>query len=115
MFRYAEERGRVLRNPVKLVRKPSGRRKRAIVVLSPVQVEAVRQALIGSDRAGDATLVSVLAYAGLRPQEALASLRIREGASIPELAEELGTLPPHDPQHVQSRHSRAARDADGVC
>ena len=48
-------------------------------------------------------------------RHSFASLRIREGASIPELAEELGTLPPHDPQHVQSRHSRAARDADGVC
>ena len=72
MFRYAEERGRVLRNPVKLVRKPSGRRQRAIVVLPPRQVEAVRAELMRSDHFGDATLVSVLAYAGLRPQEALA-------------------------------------------
>ncbi len=46
MFRYAEERGRVLRNPVKLVRKPSGRRQRAIVVLPPRQVEAVRHTLM---------------------------------------------------------------------
>lgn len=72
MFRYAEERGRVLRNPVKLIRKPSGRRQRAIVVLAPEQVEAVRGRLLEDGRAGDATLVSVLAYAGLRPQEVLA-------------------------------------------
>lgn len=72
LFRYAEERGRVLRNPVKLVRKPSGRRQRAIVVLPPRQVEAVRAALMHKGQFGDATLVSVLAYAGLRPQEALA-------------------------------------------
>lgn len=58
--------------PVKLVRKPSGRRQRAIVLLPPRQVEAVRAALMRSDHFGDATLVSVLAYAGLRPQEALA-------------------------------------------
>jgi DNA-binding CsgD family transcriptional regulator len=95
---------------VKLVRKPSGRRKRAIVVLSPVQVEAVRQALIGSDRAGDATLVSVLAYAGLRPQEALASLRIREGASIPELAEELG----HSPHMTLNTYSHVIRELRGT-
>jgi len=72
MFRYAEERGRVLRNPVKLVRKPPGRRQRAIVVLPPREVEAVRRVLLSEDRPGDATMVSVLAYAGLRPQEALA-------------------------------------------
>ena len=38
--------------------------------LAPAGVEATRAALLESDRVGDATLVSVLAYAGLRPGEA---------------------------------------------
>jgi len=36
------------------------------------KVEAIRASLLRSDRFGDATLDSVLAYAGLRPGEALA-------------------------------------------
>jgi site-specific recombinase XerD len=31
MFIYAEQRGHVARNPVRLVKKPSGKRKRAVV------------------------------------------------------------------------------------
>lgn len=58
-------------NPAKLVRKPPERRRREIQVLSPARVEALRLALSGRSTA-DATLVSVLAYAGLRPGEALA-------------------------------------------
>lgn len=69
-FRYAEERGRVSRNPVRLVRKPSGKRQRAIIALAPSQVEKIRTRL--GERMGDSTLVSVLAYSGVRPQEALA-------------------------------------------
>jgi integrase len=38
----------------------------------PAVVEAVRSVLLEQGRLGDATLVSVIAYAGLRPQEALA-------------------------------------------
>ncbi|MDQ3730109.1 MAG: site-specific integrase [Actinomycetota bacterium] len=72
MFRYAEERGRIARNPVRLVRKPSNKRDRAVNVLAPEKVERVRDQLLAEDRLGDATLVSVLAYLGLRPQEALA-------------------------------------------
>jgi len=60
MFRYAEERGRVIRNPVRLVRKPSNKRERAVVVLAPETVELVREELLAADRLGDATLVSVL-------------------------------------------------------
>jgi integrase len=72
MFRYAEERGRVGRNPVKLVRKPSGKRQRAVVVLAPETVEAIVERLLKGRRIGDATLVALLAYTGVRPQEALA-------------------------------------------
>jgi len=72
MFRYAEERGRVMRNPVRLVRKPSNKRTRVVTVLTPETVELVREEMLAEDRIGDATLVSVLAYLGVRPQEALA-------------------------------------------
>ena len=64
MFRYAEERGRVMRNPVRLVRKPSNKRTRVVTVLTPETVERVREEMLAEDRIGDATLVSVLAYPG---------------------------------------------------
>jgi integrase len=72
MFTYAERRDRVAKNPVRLVKKPSGRRKRAVVCLPPLTVELARALLLDDERYGDAALVAVLAYAGPRPQEALA-------------------------------------------
>jgi Phage integrase, N-terminal SAM-like domain len=42
MFTYAERRGRVSKNPVRLVTKPSSRRKRAVVCLAPSAVELAR-------------------------------------------------------------------------
>ena len=72
MFTYAERRGRVSKNPVRLVKKPSSRRKRAVVCLAPSAVELARAILLGEARYGDAALVCLLAYAGPRPQEALA-------------------------------------------
>jgi integrase len=72
MFTYAEQRGRVSRNPVRLVRKPSGKRKRAVVCLPPLTIELARAILLKSQLYGDAALVSLLAYAGPRPQDALA-------------------------------------------
>lgn len=65
----AVEWGRISTNPVKVVRKPDQRRQRTPRPLAPVEVEALRDRL-SSDR--DKTLASVLAYAGLRPAEALA-------------------------------------------
>jgi integrase len=70
--KYAEQRERVSRNPVRLVKKPSGRRRRAVVCLPPRTVERARSLLLADDRYGDAALVCLLAYAGPRPQEALA-------------------------------------------
>lgn len=72
MFTYAEQRERVSRNPVRLVKKPSGKRKRAVVCLAPATVELARALLLDEEMYGDAALVSLLAYAGPRPQEALA-------------------------------------------
>ncbi len=58
-------------NPVREVKKPSGKRVRAIRPVSPAEIEGIRQYLIAQAKHRDATLVSVLAYAGLRPGEAL--------------------------------------------
>jgi integrase len=59
---------KIATNPVRAVKKPSGRRKGSVTVVTPEQVEKIRAKL---DAEGSA-LVSVLAYAGLRPSEALA-------------------------------------------
>lgn len=60
---------RLRSNPVTQVRKPRAPRKRAVNALSPEQVEALRWAM---PTLRDQVLVSVLAYAGTRPEDALA-------------------------------------------
>jgi integrase len=72
VLQRACEWGRLASNPAAIVRKPVRPRARTIVPLAPERVEAIRFALLGCGRIRDATLVSVLAYAGLRPGEALA-------------------------------------------
>src|SRR3954447_5869567 len=72
ILQRAVEWERIQGNPVKAVRKPRPERRRAVRPLPPATVESVRGVLLDDGRLGDATLVSVLAYAGLRPQEALA-------------------------------------------
>jgi hypothetical protein len=59
--------GRLAENPVRRVKKARRPRREEVQAPSPRTVEAMRGAL----GARDATLVSVLAYAGLRPGEAL--------------------------------------------
>ncbi|MCW3038293.1 MAG: site-specific integrase [Solirubrobacterales bacterium] len=68
----AVEWGRIPNNPATSVRKPTVKRKRAVVPLTPADVEAIRARLLEQGRLRDATVISVLAYAGLRPGEALA-------------------------------------------
>ena len=68
ILQRALEAGRIGRNPARLVRKATLPPRREVRPLAPVTVEALRA--VSSPR--DATLISVLAYAGLRPQEALA-------------------------------------------
>jgi integrase len=58
-------------NPVRAVRKPSQRRTRVVRPLAPTTIEAMRAYLLSTDRRLDATLIAVLAYAGLRPGEAI--------------------------------------------
>jgi integrase len=63
-------------DPVKVVRKPKIRRQRTVRPLAPLTVEQLRAAASERQTHGerDATLISLLAYAGLRPQEVLALL-----------------------------------------
>jgi integrase len=65
----AVEWNRIPSNPVATVRKPSGKRSKPVCTLAPEVVERLRVAM-PSER--DRRLVSVLAYSGLRPGEALA-------------------------------------------
>src|SRR3954447_22128731 len=59
-------------NPVKAVRKPPSRRMHAVQAVAPAQVERLRARLLAAGRLEQAALISVLAYAGVRPEEALA-------------------------------------------
>lgn len=60
--------GHIPRNPVEAVAKPRQRRTRDPQPIAPEAVEAMRRWLLERDRLGDATLVSLLAYAGPRPE-----------------------------------------------
>ena len=73
ILQLALESERIGRNPVRLVRKVRRPAKGEVRPLAPATIEAMRSV---SDHR-DATLISVLAYAGLRPQEAL-GLRWRD-------------------------------------
>lgn len=72
VFRAAVEWDVVSINPVAQVRKPSVQRKRVVRPLTPQQVESMRRWLRERDRDSDALLLTILAYAGVRPGEALA-------------------------------------------
>ena len=72
MFSCAVRWGYVDRNPVREIRLPRQDRARFVRPLSPSRVEALRTHLLSEGQVRDAVLVSVLAYAGLRPQEARA-------------------------------------------
>jgi integrase len=67
VMQRAVEWGRIPANPVRRVRKPPQRREREVRPLSPTSVEALRRQM----GPRDAALVSVLAYVGPRPAEAL--------------------------------------------
>jgi integrase len=71
MLGKAAEEGELRDNPARLVEKPKQERDREPVVVPPLQVEKLRRNILEENRykrgARDATLVSLLAYAGLRP------------------------------------------------
>jgi integrase len=68
ILQRALEGGQIQTNPARAVRKAPRPRRAEVRPLSPVTIERMRAA--SSPR--DATLISVVAYAGLRPGEALA-------------------------------------------
>lgn len=95
--------GKITTNPVAAVRKPTQRRRRAIRPLTPAMVERLRKQLPDQR---DATLVSVLAYAGLRPGEALALTwgDIGERTILVERSVALGEL-----KQTKTRSTRSVR------
>src|SRR3954467_15244872 len=72
VLQRAVEWGRVPTNAVKMTRKPPKQLRPAVEAIPPERIEVMRALLLERGRVCDATLVSILAYAGLRPQEALA-------------------------------------------
>jgi integrase len=72
ILQRAVEWERIAQNPMCVAHKPKARRRIVIRPVAPAQVERLRQHLLAGGRLRCATLVSVLAYSGLRPGEALA-------------------------------------------
>jgi integrase len=72
VLQRAVEWERIAQNPMRVAHKPKARRRIVIRPVAPAQVERLRQHLLAGGRLRCATLVSVLAYSGLRPGEALA-------------------------------------------
>lgn len=94
MFTLAIEWGEITTNPVSVVRKPRQGRQQAIEVVDPKIVELVRRWFIARGDHFSATLVSVLAYSGLRPGEALGLQRrhVRTDTMLIEQAVARGKL-----------------------
>jgi integrase len=90
ILQRAAESGRISRNPARLVRKVARPPRREVRPLAPVTVEALRA--VSAPR--DAALLAVLAYAGLRPQEALGLCwaHVRERTLLIERAVSLGVI-----------------------
>jgi integrase len=89
-------------NPVRLVRRARRPRCEEVRPLAPATVERMRAAA----PLRDATLISVLAYAGLRPSEALALTwpDVRENTLLVERALSLG-----EADDTKTRHHRTVR------
>jgi hypothetical protein len=80
MFHRAVEWGKASSNVVKEIQKPLVPRKRAVVPLSIEVVERIRAHMLSTEARGqdplrgirDATIVSILGYTGMRPEEVIA-------------------------------------------
>lgn len=94
IFSIGIEWGEANANPVSVVRKPRQGRRKAIRPLPPEEVERLRAELLRRNDHRSATLISVLAYAGLRPGEALALQwrHVRENTLLIEQAVSDGEL-----------------------
>jgi integrase len=72
VLQRAVEWERIPQNTMRVAHKTKGRRRIVIRPIAPAQVEQLRAWFLAEGRRRCATLVSVLAYSGLRPGEALA-------------------------------------------
>jgi integrase len=106
VLQRAVEWHRLTTNPARAVRKPAQKRMRRIEPPSPLAVEQMRARLREKGRLRDATLVCVLAYAGLRPGEALALewQHIGERTILIEAAVALGNV-----KEAKTRQTRSVR------
>lgn len=94
VFRDAVEYGDVAFNPFKAVQKPSPGPSREAHPLTPLQVERLAADIEARGYLRSAVLVRLMAYTGLRPQEALALhwYAVREQTLLVELANADGEL-----------------------
>lgn len=102
-LRYAVELGEIESNPVRGTRLPKKRKQTSPKSISPMKIEQLRRHLLaGPNGERNAALVSVIAYGGLRPQEALALtwdaigkrvIRVTEAAAFQELKETKNEAP----------------------
>jgi integrase len=106
MLQRAVEWNRLAANPMVAVKKPPAGRTRLVQPLSPDTVEAMRALLLCQGHVRDATLLSVLAYAGLRPGEALGLgwSSVQERTILVEAAVVEGELGP-----TKTRRARTVR------
>jgi integrase len=94
VFRDAVEYGEVAYNPFKAVQRPSPPPAREAHPLTPLQIERLADNLEARGYVRSAMLVRLMAYTGLRPQEALALhwYAVRENTLLVELANADGEL-----------------------
>ena len=94
VFRDAVEYGEVAFNPIKAVQKPSPAPSREARPLTPFQVERLAANIEARGYAMSAVLVRLMAYTGLRPQEALALhwYAVRDQTLLVELANADGEI-----------------------
>jgi integrase len=93
-------------NPIRRVRKPPSQRRRVVRPLPPEVVEEMRRHLMARGDPASAALLSVLAYAGLRPGEALGLTWGSVGARtiVVEQAASMGQL-----KETKTRRTRSVR------
>lgn len=106
ILQRAVEWNRIPANPMAAVKKPPAGSTRLVQPIPPETVEAMRELLLSQGFMRHATLISVLAYAGLRPGEALA-LRwasIQERTILVEAAVAMGKIGP-----TKTRRARTVR------
>jgi integrase len=113
VLQRAVEWRRIDSNPAKGVRKPPQRRTRVVDLPSAAAIEQMRATLRAQKRMRDATLVCVLAYAGLRSGDALALewRHIRERTILVEQALAFGEV--KETKTGQTRTGPIVRSARG--